>query len=97
VYGSDGHGTIGGIIANPAYATVTLGGNYTAAGVFTASPATTRARPYSSTTSATRVADQDYGSVGAPFTINVNISSGTHQFCLYLLEWDANSVQDAIL
>jgi uncharacterized repeat protein (TIGR01451 family) len=96
------------LIQNPAYATVTLGGAF-GSGAFAASGTTDPRAPYSTAASATQNAAQDYcgpscnptsgGSASVvPFTIDVNITDGgTHQFSLYLIQWDANSVGDAIL
>jgi hypothetical protein len=37
-------------------------------------------------------------SLTSPFTIDVNVTDGnSHQFSLYLMEWDTSAVQDAIL
>jgi hypothetical protein len=104
VYGSDGYTVLGGTSANPAYATVTLGGPYSSH-TWAALGTTVDARaPYGSSTSASQVAAQDWCSLNcypygaSPYTIDVNITDGnSHQFSLYLLQWTASVVQDAVL
>jgi hypothetical protein len=83
-YGGDGENVIdGGTPSYPAYATVTPVGN--ADYVWQSSTTDPRALQKPGTT-LDRVAAAWYAA--SSFTVNLNLTGGTHQVALYLLDWD---------
>jgi hypothetical protein len=85
-FGSQGYNVVGGTTSYPAFASVTTNNNLT---YVWSDPILDVRGLYRSAASTSRLAATWYNT--SPWTIDVNITSGTHQVSLYMLDFDPNN------
>jgi hypothetical protein len=83
VYGKEGYALAGDATRYPTYAQMTLGG----VGNYTWTSATSDTRALQKASGSGRIAAVWYAT-GASMTMDVNLTNGTHQLALYVLDWD---------